>query len=79
MKSEKFHTDLILDSIRKIEEFISGIDKEVFKSNQEKQSAVILQLMLIGESSKNLSAETKDKIDLPWKQITGFRDIDIHD
>ncbi|OHB17486.1 MAG: hypothetical protein A2544_01730 [Candidatus Zambryskibacteria bacterium RIFOXYD2_FULL_43_10] len=79
MKSEKFHIDFMLDSIRKIEDSVSGIDKELFKNNQEKQSTIILQLMLIGESAKKLSEETRKKIDLPWKQIIGFRDMAIHD
>ena len=42
------------------------------------QSAVILQLMLIGEVSKKISEETKAQIQLPWKQIIGFRDRAIH-
>jgi uncharacterized protein with HEPN domain len=35
--------------------------------------------MLIGEAAKRLSEDTKSKIDLPWKRITGFRDVAIHD
>ena len=35
--------------------------------------------MLIGESAKKLSEETRKKIDLPWKQIIGFRHMAIHD
>ena len=79
MKTEKFYISFILDSIQKIENCITGIKKEAFKELQEKQSTIILQLMLIGETSKKLSEETKDKINLPWKQIIGFRDIAIHD
>ena len=79
MKSEKFYLDFILDCIRKIENSTSGINKETFLENQEKQSAVILQLMLIGETSKKLSEGIKNKIHLPWKEIAGFRDMAIHD
>ena len=78
MKDEKFHIDFIFDSIRKIEGFTTGISREMFIENEEKQSAIILQLMLIGETSKKLSDEIKNKIDLPWKQIAGFRDMAIH-
>ena len=79
MKTEKFHIDFILDSIRKIEDSIININVEDFKKLQEKQSTAILQLMLIGETSKKLSEETRKKIDLPWKEIIGFRDMAIHD
>jgi len=33
---------------------------------------------LIGEISKKVSDETKNKYNLPWKQIIGFRDRAIH-
>ena len=79
MKTEKFHIDFILDSIRKIEDYTNEITEEMFLDNQEKQSAVILQLLLIGETSKKLSEETINKMDLPWKQIAGFRNMAIHD
>ena len=69
----------MLDSARKIDNYTSGVSKKMFLVNQEKQSAIILQLMLIGETSKKLSEEIKSQIDLPWKQIAGFRDIAIHD
>lgn len=79
MKNEKFHIDFILDCVRKIEESLREINRDVFMENQDKQSLAILQLMLIGETSKKIPEETKSKIDLPWKDIIGFRDIAIHD
>ncbi len=79
MKTDRLYIDQILDSIRKIELYTSDIDKEKFMSNQMAQSAVILQLMLIGEISKRISNEAKSDINLPWKEITGFRDVAIHD
>ncbi len=78
IKNDKVYTDQILDSIRKIESFVSGIDKEDFLENALVQSAVIMQLMLIGEVSKKISDDLKRKINLPWKEIAGFRDKAIH-
>lgn len=78
MKTDKLYIDQILDSIRKIESFSTGADKEKFLANPMMQSAIILQLMLIGEVSKKISEETKSQIQLPWKQIIGFRDRAIH-
>lgn len=73
------YIELILDSIKKIETFLEEFDKEKFLVDQKTQSAVILHLALIGENSKKISEETKSKIDLAWKEISGFRDIAIHD
>ena len=38
MKSEIFYIDFLLDCVRKIENSTSGIIKEMFLENQEKQS-----------------------------------------
>jgi len=78
MKNDKVYVDQILDSIRKIESFVGGIDKENFSTNFLVQSAVIMQLTLIGEVSKKISDDLKSKINLPWKEIAGFRDKAIH-
>lgn len=77
-KSNKIYIEQILDSIRKIKKYTKSIDVKKFIANEEKQSAVIMQLILIGEISKKLSADYKAKIKLPWKQIAGFRDRAVH-
>ena len=38
-----------------------------------------MQLALIGEMAKKISEKNQKKIDLPWKDIAGFRDRAIHD
>jgi len=78
MKNDKVYIDQILDSIRKIELFVNGVDKENFLENSLVQSAVIMQLTLIGEVSKKISDDLKKKVALPWKEIAGFRDKAIH-
>ena len=69
----------MLDAVRKIELFTANIDRANFGADEKTQSAVIMQLMLIGEISKKISTKTKYSIDLPWKDISGFRDKAIHD
>ena len=78
MKNDKVYIDQILDSIQKIELFVKGVDKENFFTNSLVQSGVIMQLTLIGEISKKISSGSKVKINLPWKEIAGFRDKAIH-
>jgi uncharacterized protein with HEPN domain len=79
MKDDAVYIDQILDAISKIEKFTTGMNKENFDSNQMAQSAVIMQLILIGELAKKISTKTKDMLLLPWKDIAGFRDRAIHD
>lgn len=55
------------------------MNRATFGADEKTQSAVIMQLMLIGEISKKISPQTKTSIDLPWKDIAGFRDKAVHD
>ena len=79
MKDDKVYIQQVLDSVRKIESFITNTDRVVFGADEKTQSAVIMQLMIIGEISKKISTGIKNSIDLPWKDIAGFRDKAVHD
>ena len=79
MKNDTAYLNQILDSTKKIKNFTEGIDSKQFSSDQKTQSAVIMQLAVIGELAKRISQETQSKINLPWKQISGFRYRAIHD
>ena len=79
MKSDRVYCEQIIDAVEKVRRFVHGIDKEAFLKDQKTQSAVIMQLALIGELAKRISADTKSAVDVPWKEIAGFRDRAIHD
>ena len=69
----------IATACRLVIEFTSGFGKDDFLDDQKTQSAVMHQLLIIGEASKRLSAELRaDHPEIPWKQITGMRDFLIH-
>ena len=59
--------------------FVAGFSEEQFLTDNKTQSAVILKLAIIGEVAKKISIEAKATIDLPWKEIAGFRDMAIHE
>ena len=79
MKDDKVYIQQMLDAVRKIELFTANMNRVGFGSDEKTQSAVIMQLMLVGEISKKISSKAKDSIDLPWKDIAGFRDKAVHD
>ncbi|HKF47168.1 MAG TPA: HepT-like ribonuclease domain-containing protein [Terracidiphilus sp.] len=79
MKDDRVYLQQILECIRNIREFVWGIDNAAFLQDRKTQSAVILQLALIGELAKRVSAPVRAAIDVPWKEIAGFRDRAIHD
>ena len=68
----------IVKACDKIAIFITG-GQEAFLENTMIQDAVIRNLEIIGEASKNLSPEIRAQAsDQPWRQITGMRDKLIH-
>lgn len=79
MKDDRVYLAQMLDAVEKIREFVAGMDNAAFLKDRKTQSAVILQLALIGEFAKRVSAPVRELIDIPWKEIAGFRDRAIHD
>jgi uncharacterized protein with HEPN domain len=78
-KDDRVYLEQILDAADKIRRFVGDMDEDEFLNDQKTQSAVIMQLALIGELAKRVSDPTKAVIPVPWRQITGFRDRAIHD
>ncbi len=58
---------------------MSGYDFEKINRDGKTQSAIIMQLVVMGELAKKLPDELKAKIDLPWKLMAGFRDFAVHE
>ncbi len=60
-------------------EFKQGMDKETFLKDIKTQSAILHQLMVIGEAVKRLSQDFRTRYpELPWELIAGMRDKLIH-
>lgn len=68
----------MLDHLDDLASYIKGFTVAKFGKDKKTQSAVILKLMVVGELSKKLSEQVKKKINQPWKDIAGFRDVAIH-
>jgi uncharacterized protein with HEPN domain len=69
----------ILESINLIEMYLQGVTEEHFYASTEKQDLVARRLEIIGEAAKNIPDEFRRKYpDIPWKRISGMRDIIIH-
>ena len=69
----------IKDAIKDIESFTNGLTKEKFLKNKLRKSAVIRQLEIIGEASKNIPENFREKYEeIEWKKMTGTRDKISH-
>lgn len=79
-KDETIYLKHMRDAIERIEEYTHGMMREEFSKKMVVQDAVIRQIEILGEASKQVSAEFKaNHSDIPWKDIAGMRDKLIHD
>ena len=69
----------ILEAIAKIESYTEGMSYDDFIHDEKTIDAVIRNLEIIGEATKNIPENIKDKYPkIPWKAIAGMRDKLIH-
>ena len=59
--------------------FLDDLTKDAFLDDVKTQSAVLYQLLVVGEAVKRLSREFRKQHDhIPWSLIAGMRDHLIH-
>jgi uncharacterized protein with HEPN domain len=69
----------IARAARLVLEFKQGLDKAAFLQDFKTQSAVLHQLMVMGEAVKRLSPDFCARhSEIPWSLIAGMRDKLIH-
>jgi len=78
-RDDTVYAQHILDAIGSIETYCAGADKAAFLATPMLQDAVIRQLEIIGEATKQLSKPFRLRIaHIPWSNIAGMRDKLIH-
>ena len=69
----------ILESIKKIESYISDISYEEFLRDEKTKDAVLRNLEIIGEVANQIPKEIQERHnEIPWRQIIGLRHRLIH-
>ena len=69
-----------LDAMEKAELFIADMTYEEFLKDEKTIFAVIRAIEVIGEALKHVPSELRQKFsDIPWRDITGMRDILVHE
>jgi uncharacterized protein with HEPN domain len=70
----------ILESAELIESYIASISEIEFYNSGEKQDAILHRLQIIGEAAKHIPTAYREKWNqVPWKDISGIRDIIVHE
>ena len=79
IKGDIFFLNHILESCRYILDFIKDIKFDTFNQSRLIQSAVIRELGIIGEATKNITNELRNEYkEIPWKLIAGMKDVLTH-
>lgn len=69
----------ILDAMGKAEILLDGVTFEELVSDFRINFAVFRALEIVGEATKRLPAELREKYpDVPWQEMAGMRDRIIH-
>lgn len=83
MKSGRSHDDYlrdILDAAQKANQFVAQLSYEQFAADEKTVFAVVRALEIIGEASKRIPAEVREKsAHIPWREMAGMRDKLTHD
>ncbi len=71
--------DDVLENINLIEDSLHNRNKEEFLKDRTIQDATVRRLEIIGEATKNIPLNIKEKHpEMEWKKVAGTRDIIIH-
>ncbi len=63
----------------RVRQFVEGVSPAAFVSDERTKSAVIHQLLVLGEAVKRLSPGFREAHpEIPWTEIAGMRDKLIH-
>ncbi len=80
MKDDLIYIEHILQSIERIQSYISGLDQATFSEDYLVQDAVVRKLETIGEATKRISQVFRNNNPvIPWSDMAGMRDVLIHD
>jgi uncharacterized protein with HEPN domain len=70
----------ISESIKRIENYVTGLTFEEFARDKKTIDAVVRNLSVIGEAVKSIPEEIKSKhSDIPWNEIIGMRNKVMHE
>lgn len=75
----KLYLKDILSAMESIQMFVKGMNYEEFIDDDKTTSAVIRKFEIIGEATKQVPDDIKQKYpEIPWKEMAGMRDRIIH-
>jgi len=69
----------IVEAIRDIEEFTSGLTYKEFREDARSYYACLYRLSVIGEAVSRLDSHITDQLEYPWHRVKAFRNFILHE
>ena len=70
----------IAKATQRILRYADGVSRSQLEMNDEKLSAILYQITIIGEATKRISQTYRQQHpEIPWREMAGMRDVIVHD
>ena len=70
----------MVEACARVIEYTTGLDAAGLRADRKTIDAVVRNLEVLGEAAKRVSDPIRARAaDVPWRQVTGMRDVLIHD
>lgn len=78
MKNDDVFAREMLQIIENAKTFVGSLTREEFLTDHKTAASVLLEIIMLGEMAKRAPEGMRESIDIPWRDIAGFRDRAIH-
>lgn len=75
----RMYLDDIIKSVEKIQSYTTGLEYEEFTKRDIVIDAVLRNLEIIGEASRNIPEDVRARYShIPWGKMVGLRNVVVH-
>lgn len=70
----------VANAAKRILRYADGVNRSALEANDEKLSAILYQITIIGEATKRISQSYRQRHpEIPWRGMAGMRDVIVHE
>ncbi len=79
-RSVALFVDHMLEAVANVAEFTDGSDRRAFFADKKTRDATLRNLEILGEAAKKIPDDVRIRFpNVPWRRISGLRDVLAHD
>jgi len=78
MKDSGVFAQEMLQLIENVKSFVGPLSRENFMEDHKTAASALLEIIMLGKMAKRAPDDIKIAVDIPWRDMAGFRDRAIH-